>query len=193
MDMAMSEKFYKEADPKKRIKMIDQVIESGEDKVANAIRKEILDARYKKMPGDGTIADGYLKLWMELEFNRNTSHKLFGKGRAKKEILKYLEEVRFTEFDNKDEQYKELLYKECEHLIRLYLALCEKDRNYNTVLCGLISIKKDSALTKMQADIYETAIKLPKDFGLEKELATLSKAARAVYKEYFPDEEELED
>ena len=69
-----------------------------------------------------------------------------------------------------------------------YMDLCEKDKNYNSVLCGLITIKKDSAKAKLQRDIYETAILLPQEIGLEEDLDLLTKAAREMYELQFPGE-----
>ena len=62
------------------------------------------------------------------------------------------------------------------------------DKNYNSVLCGLITIKKDSAKAKLQRDIYETAILLPQEIGLEEDLDLLTKAAREMYELQFPGE-----
>ena len=134
------------------------------------------------------IADGYLKFWMALEFNRNAGHKVFGSGRAQKEIRKELDDVKFREIRAKSALHEELLHRECQHLVRFYMDLCEKDKNYNSVLCGLITIKKDSAKAKLQRDIYETAILLPQEIGLEEDLDLLTKAAREMYELQFPGE-----
>ena len=173
---------------KKRKELLEQAIASGEDQEANKIRKEIWEARYKGTTNEGGIADGYLKFWMALEFNRNAGHKVFGSGRAQKEIRKELDDVKFREIRAKSALHEELLHRECQHLVRFYMDLCEKDKNYNSVLCGLITIKKDSAKAKLQRDIYETAILLPQEIGLEEDLDLLTKAAREMYELQFPGE-----
>ena len=48
--------------------------------------------------------------------------------------------------------------------------------------------KKDSAKAKLQRDIYETAILLPQEIGLEEDLDLLTKAAREMYELQFPGE-----
>lgn len=188
MDTPIIAQYYKETDPSKRKALLDQAIASGEDAEANAVRKEILDARYKTVMSDGTVADGYLKFWMALEFNRNAGHKIFGAGRAQKEILRELDDVKFRELRAKSPLHEELLYKECMHLVKLYIDLCERDKNYNSVLCGLVTIKKDNAIAKLQKDLYETAICLPQEIGLNKDLDLLTKATREVYELQFPGE-----
>ena len=123
---------------------------------------------------------------MALEFNRNAGHKIFGPGKAQKEILKELDDVSFREIRAKSPLHEDLLYRECKHLVKFYMDLCGKDKNYNSVLCGLITIKKESAEAKLKRDIYETAIRLPKDLNLEDELALITKAAHEVYGQEYP-------
>ena len=125
---------------------------------------------------------------MTLEFNRNAGHKIFGPGKAQKEILKELDDVKFREIRAKSPLHEELLYKECKQLVKFYMDLCEKDKNYNSILCGLVTIKKDSAKAKLQRDIYETAILLPQEIGLEEDLDLLTKAAREMFELQFPGE-----
>ena len=87
MDTPIIAQYYRETEPEKRKELLEQAIASGEDQEANKIRKEIWEARYKGTTNEGGIADGYLKFWMALEFNRNAGHKVFGSGRAQKEKI----------------------------------------------------------------------------------------------------------
>ena len=66
------------------------------------------------------------------------------------------------------------------------MDLCKTDRSYNSMLCGIITIKEDDAKAKLQKDIYKTAVCLPKDIAMEKELELLTKAAREMYELQFP-------
>ena len=115
---------------------------------------------------------------MALEFNRNAGHKIFGPGKAQKEILKELDDVKFREIRAKSPLHEELLYRECKHLVKFYMTLCAQDKNYNSILSE----------AKMKRDIYETAIRLPKDLNLEEELALVTKAAHEVYGQEYPEE-----
>lgn len=178
--------YYREQDPKKRKELLEQAIASGEDREANQIRKEIWENRYSE--NNGMMADGYLRFWMAMEFNRKSAHKMFGAKRAYKEIIKELNSVKFLEFQDKSDLHRELLYRECCQLVKLYMDLCKTDRSYNTMLAGIITIKPDDAKAKLQKDIYDTAVTLPKELGLDKELVLLTKAAREMYELQFPGE-----
>ena len=114
MDTQTIAEYYRESDPKKRKALLDQAIASGEDREANQIRKEIWEARYAQNGKD--MADGYLRFWMTMEFNKNAANKWFGVKGAHKDIMKELNSVKFMEFQEKSELHRELLYRECCHL-----------------------------------------------------------------------------
>ena len=69
MDTPTIAEYYRESDPKKRKALLEQEIEAGTEPEANQIRKEIWEARYSEMDAV-TMADGYLRFWMAMEYNR---------------------------------------------------------------------------------------------------------------------------
>lgn len=84
MDTPIITLYYRESDPMKRKMFLDQSIAAGEEEEANAIRKELWEIRYGgKSEVPDTPADGYLALWMALEFNKNASSRLFGAKSAR--------------------------------------------------------------------------------------------------------------
>lgn len=191
MDTPTIAKYYREIDPKKRKALLEQSIAAGEDPEDNAIRKELWELRYKN-PSDavkGGLADGYLALWMSMEFNKDADRKLFGYKGARKDIGAHLQRLKFKEFQEKGGKYEELLYRECCHMVTTYMGLCATDKSYNTMLCGLVSIGEEKAKEKLKADIYQTAVALPPSIKMEEELAIVTKAAREMYALQFQDEE----
>lgn len=190
MDTPTIAAYYREADPMKRKALLEQSIAEGEDVQANAVRQELWEIRYHdKSDADANgRADGFLSLWMALEFNRDADKKWFAIKRARKEINKQLEKLNFAELSQKSELHKELLYRECCHLVKLYMELCEKDKTYNNMFCGLISMSEERSKEKLQADVRETAIRLPAALQMEEELQMLTKAAREMYELHFPGE-----
>lgn len=189
MDTPTIAKYYREKEPMERLKLLEQSIAAEEDPEGNKIRKELWEIRYsdKSEAGD-TRADGYLGLWMTMEFNRNSGSRFFGTRSAKKEIGKYITKLKFQEIQEKGGLYEELLYRECCHMVLVYMDLCQTDKSYNTTLCGLIHIKEDSAKSKLQRDIRETAVDLPGTLGMESELGIITRAAREIYRQYYPNE-----
>lgn len=194
MDTPTIAAYYKEQDPLRRKKLLAKSIEAGEDPEGNAIREKIWNIRYaEKNPVDQkTRADGFLALWMVMEFNRNAGGKMFGKGRAKKEILKELEKYRFAEFLNGSELEKNLIYRECYHMVKTYIDLCETDKSYGSTLFGILSMKDTDLKAKMKNDLYETGIQLAADLGMEEEMAPIVKAAKEVLDYKFPSDDLLD-
>lgn len=190
MDSQFIEKYYQELDPMKRLALLEQSIQEGEEPEANAVRKEIWEIRYqdKSEASPNTRADGYLALWMAMEFNKNNGGKLWGAKSARKEITKHLEKMRFRELRAKGPLYELLLYRECCHMVKSYMELCESDRNYNTTLCGIVNIGKERGRKKLQADVYQTAVALPEALMMEEELGIITRAAREMYRVQFEEE-----
>lgn len=182
--------YYREHDPLKRKMFLEQSIAAGEDKEANAIRKELWEVRYQGRTESGadTPADGYLALWMAMEFNKDAAGRFFGAKGARKEIVKNLEKMKFKEFQEKSDLHRELLYRECFHMVKTYMELCEKDKTYNSTLCGIVPISEKGAKNKLQTDIYETAVVLPGNINMVEELSIITQAAREAYEAHFPGE-----
>ena len=64
----------------KRKMFLDQSIAAGEDEETNAVRKEIWEIRYggPSELGPDTRADGYLALWMAMEYSKDAAGRMFG-------------------------------------------------------------------------------------------------------------------
>ena len=183
-------RYDREYDPMNRKLFLDQSIAAGEDDEANAVRKELWEIRYggPSELGPDTRADGYLALWMAMEYSKDTAGKLFGMKRARKEINKNLDRLKFKELQEKSEPHRELLYRECCHMVKTYMELCEKDKTYNTTLFGIVPINEKNAKSKLQGDIYHTAVKLPEEINMQQELGIITRAAREAYEDHFPGE-----
>ena len=193
MESTLITEFYRSQKPQKRRELLEQAIQSGQEPEKNAIRKEILDLRYetKKTWGSTDEVDTFMRLWMALEFNKEAVKSFMGQKSGRREILKNLDAISFLKIMKKSELHKELLYQECVHLVKLYISLCEKDKSYRNALMGLITMSDEKVEEKIRGDIYQTAVRLPVLLELTDELGLLTRAARAAYAEYYPDQDPL--
>lgn len=193
---SLLDRYYQEQDPMKRKKILEKYTATGEEPELNAIRKEIWEKRYSD--GSSAVkngrADGYLRIWMETKFaDGNTSHFFGGVKRAQKSFRKLIAAAGLDNIEAKSKEYQELLYRECLHAATLYLDSCLSDKNYSTGLLGLMKLPDDAIATKISKDVYVTAIRVPRQLDLEKELAYFSRAALEVYFEKFPVDEFTEE
>ena len=97
------------------------------------------------------------------------------------------------EFLEQSELSKQIIYRECYHLVNMYCELCETDKSYGSTLFGLFSMKENDLKAKVKADLYETGIQLAQELEMEKELAPIVKAAQEVLDYKFHDEEPVTD
>ena len=181
-------KYYREKDPMERLKLLEQSIarEKNRKKTGSARNSGRSSYSDKAETGD-TRADGYLGLWMTMEFNRNSASRFFGTRSAKKEIGKYLTKLKFQEIQEKGGLYEELLYRECCHMVLVYMDLCQTDKSYNTTIFSLIHIKEDSEGQGPETS-GKQQLELPANLGMEAELGIITRVAREIYRQYYPNE-----
>ena len=194
MDTPTITQYYRESDPAKRLALLNMSIEAGEEPELNQIRKELWDIRYqdKSELGGDVRADGFIALWMLMEFNRDNGKRFLGLRGGRKEILKQLDKMKFQEVRSRGRDYEDMLYRECCHMVKTYMELSESDKSYNSTLFGIMKISSEQAKNKLKADIYHTAVELPQNLNLEEELGIVTRAAREMYELHFPGEGSLE-
>ena len=93
MDTPIIAQYYREKDPAKRRELLEQAIAQEGNTEENQVRKEIWDARYGMESDLGGRADGYLKFWMTIEFNRTSGNRWFTSKGARKGLQKELDQV----------------------------------------------------------------------------------------------------
>ncbi len=186
VNLTPMEAYYSTIEPLERYALLEAL--DAEGKEENASRRLLWEKRYPEEKGQRP--DKYMQLWMLLEFNKSTGNRFLGARSARKEIRKSLEALEFDTL-SRDEKTRELLYQECCQLVRAYIALCREDRTYNSVIMGIVPMKKEQARKKLKTDLYETAVALPKLLKMEEDLSLITQAAAAVYEETFPDEGSL--
>ena len=193
MDTPTITQYYREADPAKRLALLNMSIEAGEEPELNKIRRELWDIRYqdKSELGGDTRADGLIALWMLMEFNRDSAKRFMGVRGDRKEILKQMDKMKFQEIRAKGKDYEDMLYRECCHMVKTYMELSESDKAYNSTLFGILKMSSEQAKDKLKADIYHTAVELPQTLKLEEELGMITRAAREMYELHFPGEGSL--
>ena len=120
MDTPTITQYYRESDPARRLALLNMSIEAGEEPELNQIRRELWDIRYQdpsELGGD-TRADGFIALWMLMEFNKDSGKRFMGVRGGRKEIMKQLNKMKFQEICAKGKDYEELLYRECCHMVK---------------------------------------------------------------------------
>ena len=190
MDSPNVARYYEESDPLRRKKLLKLILEQEGASEENIARKEIFEARYAKTSkaDKQAPADGYLGLWMVLEYNKNVGGGFLGLNirQAQKEIRRHLSKLKIREFHDRSGVYASLIERELEHMVRVYIQLCQKDRTYNSTIFGMMKMSSESAERKLKEDITSIMDLLPEKLQMTEELSLITTAVRKVYDEVFP-------
>lgn len=94
-----------------------------------------------------------------------------------------MEELGFFQFYDQSEQSRMLLFQECLHTARLYVKLCFSDRNYTSMILGMMPMKEGRVQDKVSKDLKKLYEDLPKVVEIPKPLELMLSAAKEAEKE----------
>lgn len=177
--------YYVESSPARRRQILNVAMETQSDPEADEIRLQIWKLRYAKARENGKSgrADGYLKLWMDLRYLAENPPGRFSVKKKQKRLERELEELGFFQFYDQSEQSRMLLFQECLHTARLYVKLCFSDRNYTSMILGMMPMKEGRVQDKVSKDLKKLYEDLPKVVEIPKPLELMLSAAKEAEKE----------
>lgn len=177
--------YYVESSPARRRQILNVAMETQSDPEADEIRLQIWNLRYAKARENGKSgrADGYLKLWMDLRYLAENPPGRFSVKKTQKRLERELEELGFFQFYDQSEQSRMLLFQECLHTARLYVKLCFSDRNYTSMILGMMPMKEGRVQDKVSKDLKKLYEDLPKVVEIPKSLELMLSAAKEAEKE----------
>lgn len=177
--------YYVESSPARRRQILNVAMETQSDPEADEIRLQIWKLRYAKARENGKSgrADGYLKLWMDLRYLAENPPGRFSVKKTQKRLERELEELGFFQFYDQSEQSRMLLFQECLHTARLYVKLCFSDRNYTSMILGMMPMKEGRVQNKVSKDLKKLYEDLPKVVEIPKPLELMLSAAKEAEKE----------
>lgn len=177
--------YYVESSPARRRQILNVAMETQSDPEADEIRLQIWNLRYAKARENGKSgrADGYLKLWMDLRYLAENPPGRFSVKKTQKRLERELEELGFFQFYDQSEQSRMLLFQECLHTARLYVKLCFSDRNYTSMILGMMPMKEGRVQDKVSKDLKKLYEDLPKVVEIPKPLELMLSAAKEAEKE----------
>lgn len=165
------ESYYMETRPEQRLALLEA--QSDPDQEAeNALRRRLWELRYEKQR-NGQMKDRFLGAWLDLMLLQPQADSRFGRKKARSQAVKALEQLALTQTETFG---RELLLAEVKHTILVYCCTSMEDRQYGSVIFGLGKMKKETISKKIDAELCNTGIWLPKKLELEKEAALLTEA-----------------
>ena len=190
----MSEKLWvqqymREPESWKRKEILDQAIAEEGMTPDNELRLKLWEKRYVKQ-NDREI-DTFIRGWVNLNFLESSGKGLFSKNRIEKDKQKILEDWQVALAAEYGETGRQVLYEEFFNLSRLYIKLCEEDKQYNSVLLGLGTMKKEKLVRKIAADVFNAAYNVPNRHNMKEDLALFTKAATEAFYEVYDRDKDM--
>ena len=183
--LSWPECYYRERNALIRKQLLDEADRQGLTPEENVFRRKLFDLRYdKKLGPEGEPIDNYVKAWMELRFLSEGGEGLLSRGNVKK-LDKVMNGLGFGMTSNREEE--NLLFQEIYHLGLLYIALCQEDKNYNSVLFGFGTISGEKQAAKVAGEVRRVG-KVPfEKYHREEEYSAFFKALKEAYYDMYPD------
>ncbi len=189
--LSWPDSYYNEQDPKMRRRMLDAAIGQGLSPKEDEVRDAIFQIRHPdgtKPMSNGAVRDAYMGVWLNLHLIKDSlSSRISRRGNVKraKEALAILKEDEIRE--RFGQLGADLLYHEVVHLAKVYMTLCNEDKQYTSIILGFGRMKEDRIIGKISEDAYTVARAIPEGLGMTSEFALWTKAVTDAYHELFPD------
>ena len=149
----------------------------------NLLRKKLWEVRFTQK-GKITGYDSFMALWMELGYEQKQMGHFFFKGRTKKKMAKLAEGFMFTE--GTTEALQDVLFREYVNLVAIYISLCQKDKNYKSIVLGVGTMKDENLLYKIAEDVYNTGCGSAILSGMTEQYELLMRASKSAFLDAFP-------
>lgn len=179
--------YYRELKRDKRKAILEAAVAEEGMSPENELRTKLLESRYGRQLEKGQSVDYFIRGWMTLRFLLNSPKSFMFKKKARKELDNVKKDWKFDLAAEYGEAGQKVLYQELCNLTRVYLDLCQKDRNYGSILFGLGRVKEETLMSKIGRDIYSVAYEIPQLIGAEEELKLFTDAATRTLTEVFPE------
>ena len=81
---------------------------------------------------------------------------------------------------------QDVLFKEYVNLVAIYISLCQKDKNYKSIVLGVGTMKDESLLYKIAEDVYNTGCGAAILSGMTEQYELLMRATKSAFLDSFP-------
>ena len=200
MNSAMTdvfEPYYNTAFTPEEIKARIDLLSQSDPQSAK-LREKLYDYRFysQRFGKDTVICDRFLALWMNMLYYSKTVEKAkFLAGIRLKTACRELKNALMNKelsgiFDGRwpDER---VIYEQMYNAARRYLASCQTDKTYSSLMFGFVSLKPQQLTEKMAADYFDAFICFPWRCGLLDDFPVVGKAAYDAWKDGVPGTETM--
>lgn len=190
MHASWEERYFRETDRDMRRRILEDAAKEQGETAQIVLYRKLWQARYTPVGKEPKHIDHFIRGYMNMYYMARSLKSVFRRKVTEKELESVRTDWMFSflarpEFAGIAE---EALYREYGNTVRLYLELCLEDKSYGAALFGVMRMKDEKLKKKIAADIYGTAVRVPRAAGKEEEFSLFSSAARDTLYEMFPED-----
>lgn len=201
----MKNNYFQIGDCNQRERFLRQARKENPHSLEYEIRLYLLQRRYGSAEkfGKNPRPDGFMRAWLDLKSSDCSSFSFFGRKRKINACVRSMESLCIPAFSvspyDADKQsetfrlYRTLLAEEWRDFASLLIKTCLKDRNYGSVVFGMMPVKEDALLRKIRNEIDYVTRSLPASILREADCKPFRDVVLNVFfdtfSEQFPREE----
>lgn len=190
MTASWEEQYFRETDRDKRRKILEDAAKEQGETAQIVLCRKLWKARYTPVGKEPRHIDHFIRGYMNMYYMSRSLKSILRRKVTEKDLERVRADWMFSLLE--EPEYagiaEEALYREYGNTVRLYLELCLKDRSYGASMFGAMRMKEEKLKKKIAADIYGTAVRVPKAAGKEAEFSVFASAARDTLYEMFPED-----
>ncbi len=165
--------YYRELDEKKRKKILEELLSSGEDDGANALRKSLYEARYQDPKKPNKKVDR--GIWEMVVMPSYMSGFITKKGRIRKFIEISLTNLGINEEIKSDDVLTSAVYWEIRNIARRFYSTCQSPK-YGRKFFGITESSWEEKQVRCGRDVWMMAEVVADRFDMKEEMKIFSDA-----------------
>ena len=182
------EAYYATTEREERLQLLKVRLQSKEADEKDKIRQKMWELRYQKRDKMPEGVDYFIRSWMEMFFISKKMGKMFHKKESHaKDLVQIKKDFGFELAKAYGAIGEEVLYEELRHGVGLYIKLCQTDRQYGSLLMGIMKMKPKDLVVKIGNELHRLAVEVPKYLEQEEEFSLLTKATKEAFWMEYPD------
>lgn len=183
--------YYKETDPVKRKELLEVQLSNPDHGREEELRKMLWEFRYEYREKEKNYADSFIRAWMEMIFESGLLKSRTG-GKRRRKVMDASYQALHLDFPKEyGAMGEEVLHQELYQLLHFIVEIDLRDRSYGNLLLGMGRATEEHLVKKITRDFDRVCIQLPELIGEQEKFKLFTEVGKQVYKDCFPDEEEL--
>jgi len=137
-----------------------------------ALLEEIQKKRFYTINQSGQT-DLFIRAFVIILSTSEQGVNMFNRKSREKEFMSYMNDLGLAEYGNRTEEEQAVYREEWHAFAKRYIDICRQDKNYGSTVFGLLKMKKNQVVNKIENDINIVTKVYPCEFQKQEMTAPL--------------------